>query len=121
MCADYTPSRKEQIEESFRAGYPLLDLPPDAWPGYMTSILRGSHEVPGELEIAPSMFGMVPHRADHKLARQTWVTVPVRQRQCPQREPAGWRCGLWPILKMLYARLVPCCRWYSRHTSKRML
>lgn len=81
MCADYTPSRKEQIEESFRAGYPLLDLPPDAWPGYMASILRGSHEVPGELEIAPSMFGMVPHRADHKLARQTWVTVPVRQRQ----------------------------------------
>jgi len=72
MCADYTPSRKEQIEESFRAGYPLLDLPPEAWPGYMAPILRGSHEAPGELEIAPAMFGMVPHWADHKLARQTY-------------------------------------------------
>ncbi|MEX0141179.1 SOS response-associated peptidase family protein [Massilia sp. LMS1-1-1.1] len=72
MCADYTPSRKEQIEESFRAGYPLLDLPPEAWPGYMAPIVRGSHEAPGELEIAPAMFGIVPHWADHKLARQTY-------------------------------------------------
>lgn len=72
MCADYTPSRKEEIEESFRAGYPLLDLPPEAWPGYMAPILRGSHEAPGEMEIAPAMFGMVPHWADHKLARQTY-------------------------------------------------
>lgn len=72
MCADYTPSRKEEIEVSFRAGYPLLDLPPEAWPGYMAPILRGSHEAPGELEIAPAMFGMVPHWADLKLARQTY-------------------------------------------------
>ncbi|MBB5610449.1 MULTISPECIES: SOS response-associated peptidase [unclassified Janthinobacterium] len=72
MCADYTPSRKEQIEESFRTGYPLLDLPPEAWPGYMAPILRGSQESPGDLEIAPAMFGMVPHWADLKLARQTY-------------------------------------------------
>lgn len=72
MRADYTPSRKEQIEESFRAGYPLLDLPPEAWPGYMAPILRGSYESSGELEIAPAMFGMVPHWAEHKLARQTY-------------------------------------------------
>ncbi|MDN2701194.1 SOS response-associated peptidase family protein [Janthinobacterium sp. SUN100] len=38
----------------------------------MAPILRGSHEAPGELEIAPAMFGMVPHWADHKLARQTY-------------------------------------------------
>lgn len=43
MCADYTPSRKEQIEESFRTGYPLLDLPPEAWLGYMGPVLRCSH------------------------------------------------------------------------------
>nr|WP_314606576.1 hypothetical protein [uncultured Janthinobacterium sp.] len=72
MCADYAPNRKEQIEESFRTGYPLLDLPSEAWPGYLAPILRGSHEAPGELEVAPAMFGMVPHWADLKLVRQTY-------------------------------------------------
>lgn len=38
----------------------------------MAPILRGSHEAPGELEIAPAMFGLVPHWADLKLARQTY-------------------------------------------------
>lgn len=42
-----------------------------AWPGYIAPILRGSHEAPGNFEISPAMFGMVPHWADHKLARQT--------------------------------------------------
>ena len=37
----------------------------------MAPIQRGPHEADGELEIAPAMFGMVPHWADHKLARQT--------------------------------------------------
>ncbi|KAB8066283.1 SOS response-associated peptidase [Janthinobacterium violaceinigrum] len=72
MCADYTPSRNDQIEERFGVRSPQLDLPLEAWPGYMAPILRGSHEAPGELEIAPAMFGMVPHWADHKLARQTY-------------------------------------------------
>ena len=72
MCADYTPSRNEQIDDHFSIRSPQLDLPPEAWPGYLAPILRGSYEVPGELEIAPAMFGMVPHWADHKLARQTY-------------------------------------------------
>ncbi|MDO8072965.1 SOS response-associated peptidase family protein [Janthinobacterium sp. SUN176] len=72
MCADYTPSRKDQIEGHFGVRSSQHDLPPEAWPGYMAPILRGSHEAPGELEIAPAMFGMVPHCADHKLARQTY-------------------------------------------------
>jgi len=72
MCADYTPSLKEQIEQQFGIRSPQFDLPPEAWPGYMAPILRGSHEAPGEMEIAPAMFGMVPHWADHKLARQTY-------------------------------------------------
>lgn len=72
MCADYTPSRKEQIEDRFGVQSPQLDLPIEAWPGYMAPILRGSIEGPGELEITPAMFGMVPHWADHKLARQTY-------------------------------------------------
>lgn len=72
MCADYTPSHNEQIGDRFSIRSPQLDLPPEAWPGYMAPILRGAHEAPGELEISPAMFGMVPHWADHKLARQTY-------------------------------------------------
>lgn len=72
MCADYTPSPKQQIEDSFGVLSPQLDLPPEAWPGYMASILRGSLEAPGKLEVASAMFGMVPHWADQKLARQTY-------------------------------------------------
>ncbi|MGV8870874.1 MAG: SOS response-associated peptidase family protein [Janthinobacterium svalbardensis] len=47
-------------------------MPPEAWPGYVAPILRSTHETPGELEIAPAIFGMVPHWADIKLARQTY-------------------------------------------------
>ena len=59
MCADYTPSRNEQIEEGFRTGYPLLDLPAEAWQGSMAPILRGSHEAPGKLEIEPAKAGWI--------------------------------------------------------------
>ena len=71
MCANYTPTSKEQIEARFGVRWPQLYLPPEAWPGYMAPILRGSHEVPGELQIAHAMFGMVLHWADLKLARRT--------------------------------------------------
>lgn len=68
MCADHTSRRKEQIEARFDVRSAQLDLPPEAWPGYMAPILRGSQEAPGELEVAPTMFGTVPHSTDHKLA-----------------------------------------------------
>lgn len=74
MCANHTPSSNEQIEDPFDARSPQLDLPPETWPGYMAPILRDSHEAPGELEIAPAMFDMVPHWADVKLARQIYNT-----------------------------------------------
>jgi len=69
---NYTPSRKEQIEDRFCVRSPQFDLPLEAWSGYMAPILRSSHEAPRELEIVPAMFGMVPHWADLKLARQTY-------------------------------------------------
>lgn len=68
----YTPSRKGPIEGRFDARPPQLHLPPDAWPSYIAPILRGSLEAPGELEVAPAMFGLVPQWADHKLACQTY-------------------------------------------------
>ena len=66
------PSRIEQIEASLLIRSPQLELPAEAWLGYIAPILRGSHEAPGELEIAPAMFGVVPHWADLNLARQTY-------------------------------------------------
>jgi putative SOS response-associated peptidase YedK len=72
MCADYTPNRNDQIEGRFCVQSSQLVLPPEAWPGYMARILRASHESRVELELAPAMFGMVRHWADHKLARQTY-------------------------------------------------
>ncbi|MDN2675627.1 SOS response-associated peptidase family protein [Janthinobacterium sp. SUN033] len=72
MCADYTPSTNFHIDNHFHVASPQLVFPLEAWPGYMAPILRTSHEVLGELEIASAMFGMVPHWADHKLARQTY-------------------------------------------------
>ena len=72
MCADYTPSRKELIVQRFKANGLDFDYPREAFPGYMAPILRARHDAPGEVEAAPAMFGMVPHWADLKLARQTY-------------------------------------------------
>jgi putative SOS response-associated peptidase YedK len=38
----------------------------------MAPILLARHDAPGEVEAAPAMFGIVPHWADLKLARQTY-------------------------------------------------
>ncbi|PHV29569.1 DUF159 family protein [Janthinobacterium sp. BJB426] len=72
MCADYTPSFNHHIQNHFRVVPLQLALSPEAWPGYMAPILRSSQDVPDALEISPAMFGMVPHWADLKLARQTY-------------------------------------------------
>lgn len=66
------PSRSVQIEQHFAVRSPQFDLPPEAWPGYMAPIIRAWHEVPGELQVAPACFGMVPHWANMKLVRQTY-------------------------------------------------
>jgi len=38
----------------------------------MAPILRQAHDAPGQIEYAPACYGMVPHWADIKLARQTY-------------------------------------------------
>ncbi len=93
MCADYTPSRSDQIEQHFAVRSPQFDLPPEAWPGYMAPIIRASHDVPGELEVAPACFGMVPHWADLKLARQTYNARTETVAQKPSFRNA-WLCTL---------------------------
>lgn len=74
MCADFDPSSSEQIGDGFDVHSYQLDLPPEALPGYMAPILRASQQAPSRLEIAPAMFSIVPHWADHNLARQTHNT-----------------------------------------------
>lgn len=42
MCAEYTLSRRERIQEQFELDLSAFDFPdvPDAWPGYKGPILR---------------------------------------------------------------------------------
>ena len=75
MCANYTPSRLDAISEHYGLERALFSTPAEAYPGYLAPIVRATRGV-GDLgervECVPAMFGMVPHWADTKLARQTY-------------------------------------------------
>lgn len=71
MCANYTPGRRERNEEHFGIPFEPLDERPEAFPGYLAPIIRRSHDSDG-LEAVAACFGIVPHWADMKLARQTY-------------------------------------------------
>lgn len=72
MCANYTPSRLDAISQHHGLEIAAFDFPSEAFPGYLAPILRESREFTGAVECLPAMFGMVPHWADPKLARQTY-------------------------------------------------
>lgn len=72
MCANYTPSKREAFSHHYGLERAIFDFPGESFPGYLAPILRESHEVPGQAECVPAVFGMVPHWADMKLARQTY-------------------------------------------------
>lgn len=72
MCANYTPTRLDAISQHHGLERALFNFPEEAFPGYLAPILRESHDQAGRLECVPAMFGMVPHWADTKLARQTY-------------------------------------------------
>ena len=77
MCANYTPTKLDAISQHRMLERALFnsafDYPAEAFPGYLAPILREAREAgPGAIEVAPAMFGMVPHWADPKLARQTY-------------------------------------------------
>jgi putative SOS response-associated peptidase YedK len=72
MCANYTPSRLDAISQHHGLERALFNFPAEAFPGYMAPILRESHDLAGQVECVPAMFGMVPHWADTRLARQTY-------------------------------------------------
>ncbi|MES2016981.1 MAG: SOS response-associated peptidase family protein [Pseudomonadota bacterium] len=72
MCANYTPSKREAFSHHYCLERAIFDLPPESFPGYLAPMLRASREAVGTIECVPAMFGMVPHWADTKLARQTY-------------------------------------------------
>lgn len=74
MCADYTPSRRERMQEQFSLDLDGVDVlaVPRALPGWMAPILRAGQGAADDIECVPAMFGMVPHWADLKLARNTY-------------------------------------------------
>lgn len=74
MCANYTPSRRDQLEQFFQVAPPDSEFKAESYPGYMSPIIRrpSADAMRGDRACALAMFGMVPHWADTKLARQTY-------------------------------------------------
>ncbi len=74
MCANYIPSRRDQLMQHFQVAPPDSEFKAESYPGYMSPFIRPTRaNAPvGERACALGMFGMVPHWADLKLARQTY-------------------------------------------------
>lgn len=74
MCANYRPSTPELLQQHFAVAAPDSAYPPEAYPGTMAPMIRLPRKgaLPGDRACALGMFGMVPHWADIKLARQTY-------------------------------------------------
>ncbi|HEY0846580.1 MAG TPA: SOS response-associated peptidase family protein [Noviherbaspirillum sp.] len=74
MCANYIPSTRDQLQQYFGVAAPDADYKAEAFPGSMAPMIRlpRTDAVPGDRACALGMFGMVPHWAEPKLARQTY-------------------------------------------------
>jgi putative SOS response-associated peptidase YedK len=74
MCANYIPASPVQLQQHFGVAPPDSDYKAEAYPGYMAPFIRlpRPDAQQGERACALGMFGMVPHWADQKLARQTY-------------------------------------------------
>lgn len=74
MCANYIPSTRDQLQQYFGVAAPDTDFKAEAFPGNMAPMIRlpRADAVHGDRACALAMFGMVPHWAEPKLARQTY-------------------------------------------------
>jgi putative SOS response-associated peptidase YedK len=74
MCSNYRPSSREQLQQHFGVAPPDSDYKAESYPGYMAPMIRlpRAGAALGDRACALAMFGMVPHWADLKLARQTY-------------------------------------------------
>ena len=72
MCSNYTPGRKERNEEHFGVRFEELDERPNRiFAGGMAPIIKPKQSI-GELQAVEACFGIVPHWAQMKLAKQTY-------------------------------------------------
>jgi len=74
MCANYRPSTRDELQQRFGVAAPDSEYKAEAFPGYMAPMIRPPRldAVPGDRACTLGMFGMVPHWAEPKLARQTY-------------------------------------------------
>lgn len=74
MCANYRPSAPGELQQRFQVAPPDSEYKAEIFPGYMAPFIRlpRADAMPGDRACALGMFGMVPHWADTKLARQTY-------------------------------------------------
>jgi putative SOS response-associated peptidase YedK len=76
MCANYTPSRRDQLEHHFGVAPPDSEFKAEAYPADMAPFIRPPRgdSVPGDRAAALGMFGIAPHWAKEpmKLARNTY-------------------------------------------------
>jgi putative SOS response-associated peptidase YedK len=74
MCSNYHPATPDKLRFHFGVAPPDSEFKDEAYPGYMAPMIRlpRADASPGDRACALAMFGMVPHWADVKLARQTY-------------------------------------------------
>lgn len=74
MCANYRPSTRDELQQRFGVAAPDSGYQAEAFPGTMAPLIRlpRADAVHGDRSCALGMFGMVPHWAEPKLARQTY-------------------------------------------------
>jgi putative SOS response-associated peptidase YedK len=74
MCSNYHPATRDQLRQHFGVAPPDSDYKAESYPGYMAPMVRlpRADAMPGDRACALGMFGMVPHWAEPKLARQTY-------------------------------------------------
>ena len=74
MCSNYRPSTRELLQQHFQVAPPDSEYKEEAYPGYMAPMIRRPRAgaTQGERACPLGMFGMVPHWAETKLARQTY-------------------------------------------------
>ena len=74
MCANYLPAVPAQLQGYFGVAAPDTPYKAESFPGYLSPMIRKPRVDAGygERSANLAMFGMVPHWADAKLARQTY-------------------------------------------------
>lgn len=72
MCVNYTPGRKDAMSEHFGLDGAIVDFLAGVFPTVLAPILRPRRDTDGKLECVLACYGMVPHWAEMKLARQTY-------------------------------------------------